>query len=127
MNILKRIFGVPELPAAAAEDLPKYLPADSLNDGLILAAESCGEVWREWRVDPDGVSWLRRESLNAVESPPEILGLDADGDLPDDVYDVGDDDVLTAFRRECAIKKSQYERGEISGFEASDEDFGDIE
>jgi len=96
-DLRRRIFGVSEADGSltgdntthepAANELPLYLPESRLGSGEILAAESAGEAWEPWRVDPDGEQWFRRQS-NTIHG----VGPDAEVRAFDTTYDGDDDD-----------------------------------
>jgi hypothetical protein len=133
---LKRVFGVPDDNQTAAGRMarklqavdrrPTYLPASRLTELQVDAVGDDGSVWIPWRDDADGEQWYQRVSQDSQQqaAAPEILAFDA-GDDVDDANPFDDDesdhDPIEAFRRETAILKSQYERGEIGNLFGDDE------
>ena len=119
----KPIFGVgPGDVAAAAVSEPRYLPQSQLTTQTI---HGVGTDWKPWRIAADGTQWYERD--DGSEQPT----IHAEADMDD--FDDDDDDrdrteeIMNEFHRNCAILKSRYQRGEITGTDDAidDEEFDD--
>lgn len=130
-QLYHRIFGVPADRAQAVAVTPRaveadYKPESELTSQQIQGAADGGTRWAFWRSDPDGQRWFKRV---AADSPaPTIQAFAPLGD-DEDEFNVGDDlDPIEKLRRETAILKSRYDRGEIQPDIFSSDDYsGDVD
>ena len=77
-----------------------FISGNELNDaeliefvehGIVQRAD--GSIWQTWRIDADGMPWLR--SLDSIRASAIATDYDVYPDIPDDLDDDGSDVEMT--------------------------------